>query len=140
MSKSLALLLLLSLPVGVCQAQMYKWVDAQGHVHFTDNKEEAGRARVEQMKGPDAAPQPGGADWKLREEEYKLRHKQQPQAAAQRPRQMPESYYSDKQDVETSRCRLARDVLNGAARHMNGNPTDAYDREVAANDVKNFCH
>jgi hypothetical protein len=43
-------------------------------------------------------------------------------------------------DSDGSRCNLARDVLSGAVRHTNGAPTDKYDREIAENDVRAYCH
>jgi hypothetical protein len=143
MSRLLPMLSLLLLSP-LCQAQVYKWVDAAGHVHFSDTKVDAGRASVEEVRtapAPDATTtQRLEAIRKQREEEYRQRHPAAPvQVATQGRRAPPEGYYDDKPDSDTAKCRLARDIMSGHARHMSGKPTDAYDKEVAVSDIKNFC-
>jgi hypothetical protein len=139
---SAALLLLLLAPAS--HAQIYKWVDAKGQVHYSDRKEEAS-IKAEALKvdaaahAVPAAPLP---DWKQREAEYKRRQRK---ARASEPVRSDavkpvKSYYSNEPETDASRCRLARDVISGAARHTNLKPTDDYDRDIAKRDVRNFCH
>lgn len=50
--------LLVAVPV---QAELYKWTDAQGRVHFTDKKPE-GNGKVETLKAPQVRSPAGGAE------------------------------------------------------------------------------
>jgi len=52
----------------------------------------------------------------------------------------PPSYYANEPETDASRCRLARDIAGGAARHRNGAPTDGNDRAIANRDIQSFCH
>ena len=134
------LLLLLLAPLS--HAQLYKWVDAQGRVHYSDSKEEAGRARVKELQPaqPPLGTPDDGEDWRKREEDYQRRH--QAQARAEPPKQArpaPKGYYTNDPDTNASKCRLARDIVSGKARPVSGRSVDAYDREIANNDIKSFC-
>jgi|SRR5687768_4330124 len=125
----------------VCQAQVYKWTDANGKVHYSERKPEGpGGAEPQTVtikKAPEAAPPP--AKPKIEGPVFGNytppgANKPAPQPAGPRP----ESDFKDHGTAD-SRCRLARDILSGAAVYANGNPTDQYAREVAQNDVKAFC-
>jgi hypothetical protein len=136
-----ALGLLCVVAVADGQAQVYKWVDASGRVHYGDRPPEA--AKVEQIRMPPPAPASASRTptWQEREAEYKKRKAQPkpwspPQFSGVSP---SKSYYSNEVDTDANRCRLARDVLSGAARHSNGKPTDQNDREIAQRDVGSFC-
>jgi hypothetical protein len=138
-----ALGMLCAMAAADSHAQVYKWVDASGRVHYGDRPPETAGAKVEQMKTPALAPAAVGRQptWQAREAEYK-RRKAQPKPWS--PPQFSgtsssKSYYSNDVDTDANRCRLARDVLSGAARHSNGKPTDRNDREVAQRDVGSFC-
>lgn len=127
----------------IARAQVYKWVDAQGRTHYGERPADAGGAsatRVRIAVAPDlpvaaSAPKPSTA---------RSGHATAPRpaatpAAAPKP-QKPRAHWNGRDEgTEASRCALARDVLSGAVRHRSGRPTDAYDREVAQNDVKASC-
>ncbi|MES2129660.1 MAG: DUF4124 domain-containing protein [Pseudomonadota bacterium] len=123
------------------QAQVYKWVDAQGQVHYSGKPEASGKAKVSELKvaappstaPPDAAPQ-GLSMVRPGAPRPRVSNFQAPrsQGGAGADGEQPET--------DQSRCALARRVLNGTARHTNGARTDANDREVAERDVKSFCH
>lgn len=142
---SLAAGLLLITVTAAAHAELYKWVDAQGKTHYSDKADGAGKAAVKELR-VDQAPAPGKAggtpDWKKQEEQYRQR---QDKLAAARPERgssayaRHEGYRSGKVETDDNRCRLARDILSGAARHSGGAPTDANDREVATRDVQSFC-
>ncbi|TFW17200.1 DUF4124 domain-containing protein [Duganella callida] len=88
MPKLSAVLLLLPL---LCQAQVYKWVDAKGVVHYTDNKFEAGAAPVSELK-PNGAPAPllpAGVSWQQRDAEFRRKQQYRQLAPAYRPRRAP---------------------------------------------------
>lgn len=128
------------------QAELYKWVDAQGKIHYSDRKDAAGKAQVDAIAhaaAPAAPPARGDAPtWQERERQYQERHARSGRevpAQAARPRRLSQSYGSDQPDTDKSKCELARDVVSGAMRHANGAVTDANDRQIAERDIQNFC-
>jgi hypothetical protein len=141
-------LIFLTLPL-LCQAEIYKWVDARGVAHYTDNKDEAGQAQVTEIK-PNAAPAPAlpqGVTWQQREAEFRRLQQHKLMAPAYKaPRAKPQPvnpsrpYYSTEVATDQSRCELARDIASGAATRLLGAPTDSHDRTVAAQDIRAFCH
>jgi len=117
------------------QAQIYKWVDAQGRTHYGERPADAGTApatRVKVSVSPAvAAPAPATA---------------RPVAAApaapaaSAPKKRTRSLSGGREDgTDASRCALARDVLSGAVHRRNGAPVDAYDRQVAQSDIQIYC-
>jgi len=136
-----ALGLLCALLAADGQAQVYKWVDAAGKVHYGDRPPDTGSAKFEQIKTPAPAASGRTPTWQEREAEYKRRKAQPkpwtpPQFRSTSP---SKSYYGNGVETDSSRCTLARDVLSGAARHSNGKPTDQNDRDIAQRDVGSFC-
>lgn len=126
-------------------AQLYKWTDAQGKVHYTDRAGDASAGRASEIK---VAPAPDEEEqsklrqkWREQEAAYQQRHT----APAPRPllrlpvakdRGYPVNYRSE---APAAKCGLARDILSGEAVHTNRKPVDQNDRNIAANDVKLFC-
>lgn len=134
-----AALLVSLLLAGTAQAQIYKWVDEKGKTHYSNSRDDANRAKAEEMKirsaGPRVttappAPSPPPAP------RYEL-----PTEPTGAGRSGPPPAVSDGREdgSDASRCALARDILNGSLRHGNGKPIDKYDIDVARNDVKMFC-
>ncbi|MES2247984.1 MAG: DUF4124 domain-containing protein [Pseudomonadota bacterium] len=126
-------------------AEIYKWVDAKGQTHYTERKADAGGARTEELKvspPPDTSNTftPPTSDWRPRDRSGLPTSTQSPWPPGPPERKGPKAV-SDGIDHGTnaSRCALARDILSGARARRN-KPTDAYDREVARNDVKAFCN
>lgn len=131
--------------VSASHAQVYKWVDAKGQTHYSSRKDDAGAARADEVKLP---PQPAPSPIAKPSAEYLRGQNKQtpprlvPEKEADSPPtpKPPKSLSGGKEDgTDASRCALARDVLSGAVRHRNGQPTDKYDRDVAQNDVRAFC-
>lgn len=130
-------------------AEIYKWVDANGRTHFSERPDDSGRAQAVESKAAAAAPRASDPAaqaeyWQERERQFRLRQidKQadKPRLPAQAKDSKPKSLSGGRAgDTDESRCRLARDILNGSVRHSNGKPTDQYDRDVAASDVRAFC-
>jgi hypothetical protein len=139
---------LLALPL-LCHAEVYKWVDAKGVVHYSDNKFEAENAQVAELKAsttqaPAAAP--AGPTWQQRDAEFRKRQHDKlvasaykPAPAVPQPVNPKRPYYSNEIATDASRCELARDIISGAAKPVSGRKTSSYDREVANNDVRAFC-
>ena len=128
------------------QAQIYKWVDANGRTHYSADKSDAGKARAEEVNiesRPGASKDPGSSSQYWQEQENKFRQRQISREREERPAMTPKprSLSGGKEDgSDASRCALARDVLNGTVRHRNGAPLDKYDRDVAEANVRQFCH
>ena len=126
-------------------AEMYKWVDADGKTHYSDKRQDAGKTKVEKLKIN--APQPEFApslpSWQDQELERKKRQEQtliEQKASSREVSKKNRAWGGSQVETDATRCALARDVLSGAARHVNGVTTDVYDRELAQNDIRNFCH
>lgn len=137
---ALTVLILLGL-VSSVEATIYKWVDAEGRTHYSERKEDAGKAKPVDLK-LGSQPRPSTAP-----ESERPRQPSQPQV----PRFVENAYVpvakpaprsisgGRSDDTDASRCTLAREVLSGAVRHPNGAPTDDYDRSIAQNDIRSYC-
>lgn len=127
-------------------AQVYKWVDSQGHTHYSSNKDDARGARTDELKLP-AQPAPAPSAKPSAERTMDQSRQTYPRQAYERApisppvSKHPSSLSGGREDgSDASRCALAKDVLSGAVQHRNGKPTDKYDRDVAQSDVQLFCH
>ncbi len=129
-------------------AEIYKWVDADGQMHYSEYKEDAEMANVNKLKIESPPPSAQNAavsqqSWLEQErslEQHQLQKKNEMLAPSPLPIR-PQSLSGGTEDgTDASRCALARDILNGAVHHANGAPIDEYDRQVAENDVQSFCH
>lgn len=142
LSRVLCLLVGLAAPAWAA-AQVYKWVDKDGKVHYSQRKEDAPEsAKPLDIKTPPPAAQPASEAANGRKPWDPVWPKpSKPFEPAVPAPLRPKPLSNGREDgSDQSRCNLARDVLSGAVRHGNGKATDAYDREVAQNDVRNFCH
>lgn len=124
-------------------AEVYKWVDANGETHYSERKEDAGKAKTVQLKAVPTSTDATNSSppyWQKQEGKViELQAQEKPSAPPVATR--PKSLSGGKSDAtDASRCNLARDVINGAVRHPNGAPTDKHDLEVAENDIRAFCH
>ncbi len=128
------------------QAQIYKWTDAGGKVHYTNNRDEAGGARTETVKAvaPPADQAKTPPAWQQQEADFKRRNldKQRMQAPVFRAPEIKQgrAWGPGEPDNDKTRCNLALDIRDGLVRHRNGNRLDANDREIAARDIGSFCH
>jgi len=129
------------------RAEIYKWVDSNGQTHYSERKQDSGRAKAVELK---VEPQPistpaansSAQDWQEQGKKFKQLPAQKPTEKPYRTsvNTSPKSLSGGRADgTDASRCNLARDVISGAVRHPDGAPTDEYDREVAENDIRAFC-
>lgn len=129
-------------------AEIYKWVDANGRTHFSERQDDAGKAKPVELKALSQPPSTHAAKpsleyWQEQETQFKQRQLQKPTENSSTPSlaTKQKSLSGGRSgNSDASRCNLARDVLNGAVQHGNGASTDKYDREVAENDVRAYCH
>ena len=139
--KTVALALLLGASFGA-QAQLHKWTDANGKVHYSDHAAPGSREVKVRPAPPPDAPK-AGPSWQEREAAYRERQAKSPVAAAQRrtaPDTAPDwSKRGMHPETDATRCGLARDVLAGRAQRRSGVAIDENDRDIARNDVKAYC-
>ncbi len=129
----LSLVFLLISPL--TQAEIFKWVDENGKVHFSDRQSLVAKADAEKLALDTSVnlmkSQPVSI---TREPESELEFEYS-QDKASLNRQLP----FDSQDVD-HRCALARDIINGDAVLANGLATGKHEIEVAMRDIRKFCH
>jgi hypothetical protein len=100
-------------------AQVYKWTDASGKIHYSDRAGDGSAGQSTRIKVDEPAPvtvAPQVKDWREQEEEYKRRH-----AVAKAPeRQLSWTASSSKIPVNRAtslynqqQCELARNILIG---------------------------
>lgn len=141
LTKLITLLLLMGASFGA-QAQLYKWTDANGKVHYSSQPAPGSR----EVKVAPAPPADAKADtgWKEREAQYRQRQAKPP-VPAPSPRGSGRAAAPDwskrgmHPETDATRCALARDVLAGKARRSSGAPIDDNDRDIARNDVNTYC-
>ncbi|MFZ6873216.1 DUF4124 domain-containing protein [Undibacterium sp. Di27W] len=127
-------------------AEIYKWVDANGKTHYSEKKDDAGKAKVEEVKVkglPESTNTAPSQSWQDREIEFRKRQVQKQEAdakAAKASEAKPPAAPDYHQETDASRCALAKDILSGKAAHGNGAKTDANDRTIAERDKSMFCH
>ena len=143
---SLSLSLALLGASGAVHADIYKWVDANGVTNYTDNPDLAGGARVQMLKTSAApAANPAGT-WQQREAEFQRRQRHKLMAPGYRARDDAAArsavsvvHRGGQPETDATRCALARAVIDGTVRHVNGLPIDQHDRDVANNDIRAYC-
>lgn len=132
-----------------CEAQIYKWVDDAGHTHYSEKKDDAGKANAQEVKAnphtetvqsSDRSTQPWQEQEKKFEEQRKRKLEEQASRSSAAPAQNGSSKSQYREETDTAKCNLARDILNGTAKHHSGANVDQNDREIAENDVRSFCH
>lgn len=145
-------LVLLSLSVhfsltSIGRAEIYKWTDENGQVHYGEKKASLSKAGAKQLTINDRKPSAQEVEaarrhWQLQDQMVNERQAGQNRQQASDPRGMTEkrSLSGGKENgTDASRCNLARDILNGSLRHQNGAPIDKYDLDTARGDVRLFC-
>ncbi|MFZ6711661.1 DUF4124 domain-containing protein [Undibacterium sp. TC9W] len=140
----LAACLTLTFATTVAHAEIYKWVDANGKVHYSEKKDEAGRAKVEEVKvtsgegRPSAAPswQEQEADFRKRQIEKQAKQTKEP---AVKPKEPSPFVPGNQPETNESRCALAKGILSGKVIHGGNIKTDANDKAIAERDVSTYC-
>jgi hypothetical protein len=130
----------------ITHAKIFKWVDGSGQTHYSDTTLSVGNSTVETVKIYSSNITVGHTAEPIQIfEKEKLGHKS-PKMKKQ-IKQNNNLYQTFRvgwggkgPETDKKRCALARDVLNGAARHTNGMATDAHDIKVAQRDLGKFCH
>lgn len=140
---SFPVLLVLSFGTPHATAEIYKWVDENGRVHFSDQKQGAGKASVQKLKveATNVLEKSNTRPIYSSNGQFKAHNKQNRANLYPPQRQSSKHEWGGKgAETDAKRCALARDILSGEAVHSNGMPTDSYDIKVARRDVEKFCH
>ncbi len=106
--KQWILALTLAALVAPAQAELYKWVDSQGKVHYSDRPPPNAAQKAATMKAPPPAPAAAASPApqktiKEQELEYRQRKAEEAEAAAKAQKEA---------DVRAQNCRNARGNLN----------------------------
>ncbi|MFZ6722405.1 DUF4124 domain-containing protein [Undibacterium sp. Ji49W] len=132
----------------LAQAEIYKWKDASGHTHYSENKQDAGNAKTEEVKVSTQAGTGSAQSWQEQEQAFRQRQAERKHDNT-RPSINPGSKANTGNQVETdaTRCAEARRLLpaikEGRAYHRtisSGTKADDNDRMIAERDISLFCH
>ncbi|OWQ93835.1 hypothetical protein CDN99_05210 [Roseateles aquatilis] len=138
---AIATALLLSPLTAVRAQQVYKWVDAEGRVHYSERKPVDPAVKPAEIKPPPPPPpQPVPAPKPPTTTQVRPHAPVDPGFHHPTGKKVPESLSAGlNPETDAYRCALAKDVLSGAVVHGNRKPTDDYDRATAHGDIKLFC-
>jgi len=131
-------------------AEVYKWTDENGQVHYGEKKASTSKPGAKQLTINDRKPSAAEVEaarrhWQLQdqmvnERQAGLDRQDRQSTAAPKGATGQRSLSGGKENgTDASRCNLARDILNGSLRHSNGAPIDKYDLDTARGDVRLFC-
>lgn len=125
-------------------AEIYKWVDANGKTHYSEKKDDAGRAKVEEVKVTAGEGKPSAApSWQEQEIEFRKRQMEKQAKQAKEPVAKPKGpspfVPGNQPETNESRCAMAKGILNGDLVHGNRAKTDANDKAIAQRDVSTYC-
>ncbi|MFZ6781207.1 DUF4124 domain-containing protein [Undibacterium sp. Ji83W] len=125
-------------------AEIYKWVDANGKVHYSEKKDDAGKAKVEEVKVTTGEGKPSTAQsWQDQEIDFRKRQMEKQAKQAKEPvdkSKGPSPFVPGNQpETNESRCAMAKGILNGDLVHGNRIKIDANDKAIAQRDVSTYC-
>ena len=127
-------------------AEIYKWVDANGQTHYSERRDDAGKAKpLDVRPAPAPASTPATASPQYWQDQERLFRQREVERSAQTPRApeeaRPKSLSGGRvEETDASKCNYARDIISGALAHRNGAPIDENDRQIAENDIRTYCH
>ncbi|HEY1394553.1 DUF4124 domain-containing protein [Roseateles sp.] len=142
-----AIAVALTLPAVAVQAQqVYKWVDANGRVQYSERKptEPDAASRTTEIKPPPPPqPVPTRIPMTPQSEVEAWQKRLAPDVPPPQPQgpyiPPPQSIGMKNKETDAYRCALARDILNNSVRRVGGPSFDNHDREVARGDIRSFC-
>ena len=120
-------------PLG--HAQIYKWTDEDGKIHFSDNKSAVGKSKAEEVNvntSLNLIPTVHLPDSDLECQDSSMADKEKVSARAAKKQ-------TNKAPVD-HRCKLARQIVNGEVSLVNGLKTSAHEIKVAKRDISKFCN
>lgn len=148
---ALAALILAAAVPASATAQVYKWVDANGKVQYSDRKPEdqptgsrpeakSGSQEVKLHVAP-APPPPTAAELAARREQEEFRKFMAPPPPPAPIAPPPPAAAPTQPDPQRGSCEHARHILDGLNRGAKFNrKTDASDKEVYTNEVARLCN
>jgi len=116
-----------------CYSEIYKWTDANGQVHYSDKKADAGNSKAEAFK---VRPLLNVIPPVTRSEPSPVENNPKPfRSEPHKP-----SGHSKKSELVDYRCTLARNIISGKATLINGLKTGKHEIEVAERDIRKYCN
>lgn len=131
-------------------ADIYKWTDSEGRIHYGERKLE-GKARSVELRDSSPPPtqpsvQTGSVEyWREQERQMqqRLTSKREADVRQSATRQKPPDSLSGGtakwQDTDQWRCNLAKDIISGGVKRSSGRPTTPDDIRLAEENVRAFC-
>ena len=123
--------------------EIYKWVDKDGKTHYSSRPEDAAGAQTQTMR---PAPPPPGASTApppASSANEDIIRRRSPAGIDREVSAVPVKKQPEVREVGREspayKCWFARQILAGHAEHGDGKPINAWDREVAQNDVRVYC-
>ncbi len=107
MKTAISLLVLLSLPLAAA-AEMYRWVDSSGQVHYSDSPPPAGAKSTKTIDTPPAAPAAApakGKTWQEKDLEFRQRQAADAEAQAKKDKEAADAKQK-KENCEAARRNL----------------------------------
>ncbi|MFT6986913.1 MAG: hypothetical protein ACJAT7_002763 [Psychromonas sp.] len=118
-------------------AEIYKWTDADGQIHYSDKNVNAGNSesqKIEVEASQNLMP-------KLASPKSNSKVKKQDPLERVTEMQKQESmFFLAKENTANDPCTLARKILSGDVKLQNGLPTGKHEIEVAKRDIIKFCN
>jgi hypothetical protein len=130
-------------------AEIYKWVDENGKVHYSDKKPDEDKLKVEQFEikpPPKVMPKNTSPIPSWKQKELEAQQKQQQPQKKIKPeksavaKKSKKGWGGDVPETDATRCALARDIISGSAKLRNGSEVDANDKKLAQDEIRRFCN
>ena len=130
-----------------CYAEIFKWVDANGQTHYSDKKVESGNSKVELMSVsptlnliPKVSVPASTSRQDSKQQELSATHSQVNNSSKSRMASESSKKRGGMEEDVDYRCSLARRVISGEAKLVNGEATGEHEIKVAKRDIRKFCN
>lgn len=113
----------------VAHSEIYKWTDENGKVHFSDNKRAVGKSKAETVTintSLNLIPT-------LHAQESNPKDKDDVISVSKKKKT------KDNKKPVDHRCKLARQIISGEVRLVNGLKTSDHEIKVAKRDIQKYC-
>ncbi len=121
-----------------CAADIYKWTDAAGKIHYSDRKANAGKSKAEEVNVKSALNLMD--EVKASENSSDDGQDQTNEQSRKLPAKTKAINGTDNNDSVDFRCTLARRIINGEVELSNGLPVGEHEIEMAKRDIAKFCN
>lgn len=118
-------------------SKIYKWVDTNGQVHYSDKKVNAGELNAEELELDASLNLMQSFDAsEINSRKRKDKFVDKPA----KTRKKSTAVNRADESVSDYRCRLAQNILSGKAKLSSGAPAGQYEFDVAKRDMNKYCN